>query len=263
LIAASFDAAAPANPRRRLLLGLGVLAAIGLASLMAAPVERIMPLPLPTMAVRALAIVQPAILTAGALLAGLLLAPKVGLDAPILSGRLRLEPQSAPRLRALVTAAVIVAIVCAGLLYGYEQSLSGLMAGLNGEARATLEAFQPPLVTRVLYGGLAEEIITRWGLMTFFVWLISRVARQQGGASARVYWVGAALAAFLFALGHLPLLFALLEVPPTTLTVTVVGLNTIIGLGFGWLFARHGLEAAMLSHALTHLIAAGLSGLLT
>jgi membrane protease YdiL (CAAX protease family) len=199
----------------------------------------------------------------GALLAGLLLAPKVGLDAPILSGRLRLEPQSAPRLRALVTAAVIVAIVCAGLLYGYEQSLSGLMAGLNGEARATLEAFQPPLVTRVLYGGLAEEIITRWGLMTFFVWLISRVARQQGGASARVYWVGAALAAFLFALGHLPLLFALLEVPPTTLTVTVVGLNTIIGLGFGWLFARHGLEAAMLSHALTHLIAAGLSGLLT
>lgn len=251
---------APASPRRRLLLGLGALAVIGLASLLAAPVERIMPLPLPTMTVRALAIVQPAILTAGALLVGLMLGPKVGLDAPILAGRLRLEARSAPQLRALVTASLIVATVGAGLLYGYERNLATFTAGLSGEARATLEAFQPPLVTRVLYGGLIEEIISRWGLMTLFVWLIARIARRSGTPATWVYWPGAALAAFLFALGHLPLLFALFDAPPMTLIATVLGLNTIIGFGFGWLFARYGLEAAMLSHALTHLIAAGLSG---
>ncbi|GAA0631638.1 CPBP family intramembrane metalloprotease [Sphingomonas ursincola] len=250
---------APASPRRRL-LGLGALAVIGLASLLAAPVERIMPLPLPTMTVRVLAIVQPAILTAGALLVGLLLGPKVGLDAPILAGRLRLEARSAPQLRALGTASLIVAIVAAGLLYGYEQNLATFTAGLSGEGRATLEAFQPPLVTRVLYGGLVEEIISRWGLMTLFVWLIARIARRRGAPATWVYWSGAALAAFLFALGHLPLLFSLFDAPPMTLIATVLALNAIIGFGFGWLFARYGLEAAMLSHALTHLIAASLSG---
>lgn len=245
--------------RRRLLIGLGILSVTGLASLMAVPVERIMPLPLPTMAIRALAIIQPAMLTFGALFVGLLLAPKVGLDAPLISGRLTLNAQSAVQIRSLALAGLLVAIMSAGLLHGYERSLQRLAGGIGGEAMATLEAFQPPLVTRVLYGGLVEEIISRWGLMTLFVWLISRIARRTADLSGWIYGLGAMLAALLFAMGHLPLLFALFDAPPILLVASVLFLNMIIGLGFGWLFARHGLEAAMLSHMLTHVKAAGLS----
>ena len=35
----------------------------------------------------------------------------------------------------------------------------------------------------------------------------------------------------------------------------VVGGNTLAGLVFGWLFWRHGLEAAMVAHALAHVVA--------
>jgi membrane protease YdiL (CAAX protease family) len=34
----------------------------------------------------------------------------------------------------------------------------------------------------------------------------------------------------------------------------VVGVNAAFGLLFGWLYWRHGLESAMIAHAMTHLV---------
>lgn len=108
------------------------------------------------------------------------------------------------------------------------------------------------LLLGVFYGGLTEEVMTRWGLLSLIAWVLHRLRR--GGASqaaAGVLWTANVLAALLFAAGHLPALLASVE--PSALWVgrTLV-LNTLAGIVYGWLYLRHQLEAAMAAHALTH-----------
>jgi membrane protease YdiL (CAAX protease family) len=244
--------------RASALLGLSFLAALGLASLMAAPVERLVPLDAPALVVRALAIIQPAILAAGAILLGFFLAPRVGLGMPYLSGSQRLDPGSS-RFRRDLGLALAVALVAGVLLHGYQIWSTDVLTALNPAAAAEIAGFSPPLVTRLLYGGLTEEIISRWGVMTLFVWLIGRVVARRRPPPPWAYWVAATIAALLFAAGHLPLLFALIASPPVELVAAVLTLNAIVGVAFGWLYWKAGLETAMLAHALTHAVSATLS----
>jgi membrane protease YdiL (CAAX protease family) len=62
-----------------------------------------------------------------------------------------------------------------------------------------------------------------------------------------VFWVANILAAILFGLGHLPTTAAL--VPLTSLVIArAVVLNGLLGIVWGWLYWKRGLEAAMISH---------------
>nr|WP_272917381.1 CPBP family glutamic-type intramembrane protease [Alteraurantiacibacter buctensis] len=131
-------------------------------------------------------------------------------------------------------------------------------ADLQGVDRA----FDVPLVSRVLYGGLTEEVLLRWGVMGGLAWLLLRFGRPLGLMGERALWVANAWAALLFGLGHLPTLYGLLPDPSTWLVMLVVGANALIGMVFGWLFIRRGLEAAMIAHALAHVIALSLAPLL-
>lgn len=236
----------------RTAIGLATLAIVGLTSLMVAPVEQLVPDDLPPLVVRALAIIQPAILTFAGLGLGLWLAPKVGLSAPYVSGERRFA-LSAFETRRAVILAFIVAVLAGAVLAAYHVGL----ARTGTDASGAMANFAPPLVTRVFYGGITEEIISRWGVMTLIVWIIVRSVGAKGVPSGWVYWTAAIWAALLFAAGHLPLLFAVMTDPPMTLVFVVIGLNTLVGTAFGWLYWRAGLEAAMLSHALTHVLAAG------
>ena len=58
---------------------------------------------------------------------------------------------------------------------------------------------------RLLFGGLVEEILTRWGLMTVMVWLGTLIVDPPTSA---VYWAAIVISGLLFGLGHLPGLFA-------------------------------------------------------
>ena len=98
------------------------------------------------------------------------------------------------------------------------------------------------------YGGIAEEILLRLLVMSFFAWLGRFVSKTpEGKPTSMVFWTANILAAILFGLGHLPatrLLF-----PPTPLVITrAILLNGIGGVIFGWLYWKRGLEAAMISH---------------
>jgi len=66
-----------------------------------------------------------------------------------------------------------------------------------------------------------------------------------------VLWTANAVAALLFAAGHLPALLASVEPSAIWIARTLV-LNTAAGIVYGWLYLRHQLEAAMAAHALTH-----------
>jgi membrane protease YdiL (CAAX protease family) len=86
----------------------------------------------------------------------------------------------------------------------YGRVLHRFVASLGPEALARLDTLPLPLTARVLYGGIAEELMVRWGLMTLLVWAVWRLRRPER-LSGWAYWAGALAAAFLFAIGHLPL----------------------------------------------------------
>ena len=102
---------------------------------------------------------------------------------------------------------------------------------------------------------MAEELHTRWGLMTRFVGIAWKVSGRRRLVPSWTYWVGAIIAPLLFAAGHLPLLFTLMPSPPVKMLLAVLAGNAIPGVLLGWLYWKRGLEAAMIAHALAHLIA--------
>lgn len=109
-------------------------------------------------------------------------------------------------------------------------------------------------IVGVLYGGVVEEILMRWGLMSLCVlgaWkLLSRHAPSPPPAAI---WTGIVIAAALFAAGHLPVLMASGAEIGAPLLIRTLFWNALLGLLFGWLYARRDLESAMLAHAGFHL----------
>jgi hypothetical protein len=104
---------------------------------------------------------------------------------------------------------------------------------------------------RLLYGGIAEEVLTRWGLMTLLVWLGTLLADSPSPA---VLWVAIVISGILFGLGHAPgHLAAGCQKSPTFFAV-IINLNLWASLIFGWLYWQYGLLAAMMAHALFHLV---------
>ena len=105
---------------------------------------------------------------------------------------------------------------------------------------------------RFLYGGITEELLLRFGLMSalaFAGWYVT--GRRGVGPSALVMWIAILVSAVLFGVGHLPALAQTTTLTPLLIGRTVL-LNAIGGVVFGWLYWRHSLEAAMVSHMTFH-----------
>ena len=106
-----------------------------------------------------------------------------------------------------------------------------------------------------LEGGVVEEIIARWGLLTGFMALAMRLGRGRDAA----FWIANAAAALLFALGHFGALFAMVPHPSLALMAAVLLGNFVPAMGFGWLYRQHGIESAMLAHGGAHMLFAALA----
>ncbi|WP_291836236.1 CPBP family glutamic-type intramembrane protease [Limimaricola sp.] len=226
------------------LLALGLL---GAASLALAPLERLAPAGarLSPRTFRLVATLQPALLVSLGVALGCGLGGTVGLGAPALRAALD-GTNVATVLARQIGPALAVAVLAAAMIRAY--------AAL-GPAAKTPAPFALPLTTRILYGGLAEELMMRWGLMSLLAWAGWQLAGRPETLPATAAWAAIILAALVFAAGHLPLLA---RVPSgwraRNVLLVMVG-NTVPGIGFGWLFLARGIEAAMLSHALAHVLA--------
>jgi hypothetical protein len=117
-------------------------------------------------------------------------------------------------------------------------------------------------LTAMLYGGITEEILMRWGLMSLLVWIAWKVLKQGVTLPSQGIYQGAIfLAALVFGLLHLPATAAIVPLTPVVI-IRALLLNGIAGIGFGWLFWQYSLEAAMLAHISFHAFTFVLSGLL-
>jgi len=238
------------SPRLRLgfLLWLSGMPGVVLISVTMLPqLLRQAPLPAPMGLVIAASIAQSAALLGLAVWAGVSLAPRVGFRAPAFEalaaghpGGSALRPQLVPGLAAGAASGILLFLV------------SRLAPAALVEAQKSFEA---PVLARVLYGGVTEELLLRWGFMSALAWLLWRfIQKRQGLPRAALVWAAIVLSALAFGAGHLPAASALTGGLAIPTVIYVVGANTLFGIVFGYLFWRWGLEAAMLAHASAHVV---------
>ncbi len=105
------------------------------------------------------------------------------------------------------------------------------------------------------YGGVIEELMMRWFLMSLFVLIFWKVfARKQPRESIPV-WIfvlSNLLVGVLFALGHLPATLTLFGEINAVIFIRCMLLNGALGVVFGRLYRKRGIQYAMIAHALTH-----------
>ncbi|MCC3373883.1 CPBP family intramembrane glutamic endopeptidase [Cohnella sp. REN36] len=206
---------------------------------------------------------QAAVLTFLASWLGLAMAGRVGLGAPLLRSRVYRGESGRSRPR----------WSWGGFAVGAVGSLIGTIVLLVLD----IWLFQPrmPEVEQAesvalwkgaltfLYGGVVEEVLLRLFTMTLIVWLIAKLMRREAGRiPAAVYVAGIVLAALLFGVGHLPATQAAFgELTPWLVARGLIA-NGMLGLWFGYLYWRRGLEYAIAAHMvadlLLHLIAPAL-----
>lgn len=198
-----------------------------------------------------LSLIQPTLLVGVAVFVGVFLAPKVNLSAPAFEALAQgksfiaaLKPQIIPGVIAGLIAAVVIIL-----------SWALFRLFLSAEFVARAEAFNRlvPLPTRLLYGGITEEILLRWGLLTLLVWAAWRVfqrGRRQPGAAC---FLGAILiSSIVFGVGHLPVAVAIGGPLTLPIVLYVITANSVFGLIAGYLYWRKGLEAAIVAHMVAH-----------
>ena len=237
-------------PRLRLGLALWLAGMLGVVVVTTTVLPRLLAdleLPAPLWVISMASLAQSATLLALAVWAGIALAPAVGLRAPAFEAAVSRRP-IAPALRPQLLPGVT-----AGLCGGAVLFTAGRLA--PAAITAAQKQFDLNLAARVLYGGLTEELLLRWGIMTALVWLSWRVLqRRHGAVHAGCVWLAILVSALLFAAGHLPAAAAVIDALDAKVVAFVIGWNTAFGLLFGYLFWRYGLESAMLAHALSHVV---------
>lgn len=197
--------------------------------------------------IKLLILINPTLILLIAVTLGISFYKKTGLKAPILEGIIS-KKEIDPSIKDILKSGVLLGVL-SGILLTAIGSL--FVPSLPEEFIKISENIKPSLAARFLYGGITEEIVMRFGLMTFIVWLGSLIFKSL---NTSVYWIGILIAAFLFALGHFPVVYQSISDPSTALLSYVIIGNMVGGIIFGWLYWRKGLEAAMLAHIFTHVV---------
>jgi hypothetical protein len=195
-------------------------------------------------------LVPPFLFIAIAAAAGTALAPRVGLGAPFFEALISGDPvwpALQPQLLPALGLSMVGTPVLLAAYYGFFRRR------LDPETAHTIDELRNKVGIwgRVLYGGIAEEVLMRWGLMTILVWLGTLLVGQP---SAGVMWAVILISGVVFGLGHAPGVLAAGARPTPIFFVAIVFLNLWAGTIFAWLYWHYGLAAAMIGHALFHLV---------
>lgn len=202
---------------------------------------------LPPIVAKLIVLANPVILLTLFVTVGIVLYQKVHLKVPIMEKMIGMDANY------VNISDIIKSGITGGIIAGSLLSLVGFIfiPNLPEEFIELGESLKPTLAARFLYGGITEEILMRFGLMTLIVWIAAKIT---GGTKPVVYWIGIIIAAILFALGHFPIAYQAVENPSMGLLAYILIGNTIGGLIFGWLYWKKGLESSFIAHIFAHVI---------
>ncbi|WP_266075564.1 CPBP family intramembrane glutamic endopeptidase [Haladaptatus caseinilyticus] len=236
------------------LLGLPGIVAVGVSSI---GVLRTLPqlAELSATALFFLAVTQPLILLVLACLVGTALAPRVGLRSRLLAritGRIQPPNLFAEEVPIGIGVGVGISFLTLVLDFGFASFVPRLSTTTVVTAsNVSIFDVLAGIPVRFLYGGITEELMLRYGIMSLVAWSLWKLTGGER-PSDPLMWTAIVISAIVFGLGHLP---AQSITAPLTSAVVVrtVLLNAIAGIGFGWLYWRQSLETAMVGHVSFHL----------
>lgn len=216
---------------------------------------------LPPAALVALSVAQSAVIVAVSVATGAALAPRLGLRSHIAERAAQGRPIW-PGLRRELPLAGGAGVLGGALTVVLDLVTRPLLPPLKAGAEQTMQALSHTSIASIagalLYGGITEELLLRWGVMTLLVWigwrLYQATSRGEHGAPRPVLvWAAIGITSLLFGLGHLPTTAMLYPLTPLVI-IRAIMLNGTAGMLFGWLYWRRSLEAAMAAHMSMHIV---------
>jgi hypothetical protein len=232
------------------LSGLGLVGVLSLVPGLGTAIEQIRHLPgappVSDAALTAILLVQPAVLVLIAVATGVMLTERAGLVSVLLR---RCRGKAAPEAETGWLLALLLAVIAGAAAAAADLILRRLSPGSFADIPRLDDVTLSGRIAALLYGGVTEELMLRFGLMTLLVWLGTLALR--GRRPGWLVWTAIVLTALAFAAGHLPALMSLGQ-PDTLLILRTLALNGGLGLVYGRLYASRSLEHAMLAHMATH-----------
>lgn len=208
------------------------------------PVPANVPPPQITPAVLAATAVQSIFEFSVLIFLGLYLARRVGFRLPIVEGALE-KRNVVGYLKSILGLSIGL-----GVAGGASVILLSLITFQVSESLLKAEIAVAPWKTFLapFDGSIAEEILFRLFLMTLFVWISMAIRKRKDGRPTRIgIWVSIVLSSVVFGVGHLPITGMLTGLTPAVIGRSIL-LNGSIGVIFGWLYQKKGLESAMIAH---------------
>ncbi len=221
-------------------LGILTMLTVTIGDIPAEALERFSP-----QAIKLLTLINPSLMLLVAVAAGTALYNKVNLSVPTVSSLLKIETPRVTFLEQLkfgIPLGLLAGILVMLISFAFSSVIPQEFKDLESKVEVTLLA-------RFGYGGITEELLMRFGLMTALVWGVSKIMKRLNNA---VYWIGIGLTSIIFALGHFPMIFHAVSEPSIAMLLYSLIGNSIAGLFFGWLYWKKGLESAMIAHLFTH-----------
>jgi membrane protease YdiL (CAAX protease family) len=205
-------------------------------------------LPLPVLA--GLSALQTGVLLFVLCWLGLFLGEKLELKSAIANALV--NGTEMPKISRGYTLVVVITGMFGGLLVlGLDRAFKPFMPASRLEMDLGISLWKRFLAS--IYGGITEELLLRLFLMTLLVWLLARITRSKANIPTWIFWFGIISTAILFGLGHLPATESIWPLTAIVITRALV-LNGVLGLVFGYLYWKAGLEYAMLAHFLADIM---------
>lgn len=183
-------------------------------------------------------------------IAGSALSLKTGLNDPILDALLQKQPVLNSVLAMLLP---FFLYSLAGILIFFFFYYSIVTSLLDEASLVTLKKMRLALGLDgcLLYGGVVEEVLARWGLMNVIAFFIFLLIGQK---DSLLMWCTILVSGLLYTMSHLPAYIAAGCQNNRRFRYSMLLLNSWQAIFFGWIFWQYGLLAAIISHSLLHLV---------
>lgn len=150
--------------------------------------------------------------------------------------------------------------VLSGVFIGFILVIGEWISNVFIQNKNLLETSFIELLGGVSYGGVLEEIIIRFGLMTLISYSLIKITKRE---SKSVYIISILISSLIFSLGHLPAMLLVSNSDITISIIKVMTLNMIASTIYGFLYYKYYLECAMVAHIMTHVTSQSILFLIT
>lgn len=154
--------------------------------------------------------------------------------------------------------ALVITIIC-GILFGLDYWTFGKVLPQvramyeNGILVHSLDNW----LASIFYGGVIEELLLRWFLMSFVAFVFWKVFCRKAAKEEipeGIFIVANILCAMVFAAGHLPATVSMFGGLTPLVVFRCFLLNGALGMVFGWLYRKYGIVYSCIGHMGTHII---------